>query len=416
MLSTLRRYTPRQREIRTLAGAAFVDSVGAGLFLAMIPVFVIQEVGVPAGWVGPVVGAASLLGLVSPMPAGRLADRYGDAVVWSALLIARAACYAGFLLVDTFLQYAVITCLCGLFDRASSTVQQAYVVRLVTADGRTEAMAALRTARNVGLSAGLLGAGVLITIGTRDAFLAGFAVNAVSYLVLLAAVRRVERHRPPVVGSPDTPPGPGGRSPRVDSPTPLRDRRYLLFSIGNSIVMLHDSVLFTLLPLWIITRTDLPRGVVGPLLALNTILTVLLQVPMSRWVRGVDAACRTTRRAAVPLIGACALFAGAELVPSGWGLVVVAAAVVLLTIGENMHTVAAFELAHRLAPERAAGRYLGLFNVGVSAQLAFGPPVMTGLVLRGTFGWAGLAVAFAAGIAALIAGSTPTRRYPHAGP
>ncbi|WBB78437.1 MFS transporter [Micromonospora sp. WMMD882] len=432
----LRRYVPREPQIRTLAVAAFVDSIGSGLFLALLPVFVVKELHVPATQVGLVVGAASVFGLVSPVPAGHLADRFGAARVWSGLLLTRAACYTGFLFVDSLAQYAVIACLCTMLDRASGTVQQAYVVSLAAGSNRSESMAALRTVKNIGLSVGLVGAGVLIAIGGRGAFLAGFAVNAASYLVLLSTVRTIERRRraaaaattavpaPPLGTAAETPAAPsaadGPGPPPVPGPpskpgggpaSPLRNRAYVLLSAGNAILLLHDSVLFTLLPLWVITRTSLPHGLVGPLLALNTVLTVAAQVPLTRWSDGVPAARRMLLVATAPLLGACALFAAAEPSAQVLAVLLVAAAVVLLTAGENLHTVGAFELAHQLAPDRHAGRYLGLFNVGVSAQLVFGPPVMTGLVLRGPLGWLGLAAAFAAGAGAVLAGARdPDRR------
>ncbi|KOX14636.1 MFS transporter [Micromonospora profundi] len=417
----LRRYVPREPQIRTLAIAALVDSIGSGLFLALLPVFVVTELHVPAVQVGLVVGAASVFGLVSPFPAGHLADRFGAAPVWSGLLVTRAACYTGFLFVDSLVQYAVIACLCTMLDRASGTVQQTYVVCLAAGSNRSESMAALRTVKNIGLSVGLVGAGGLIAIGGRGAFLAGFAVNAASYLVLLTTVRTIERRRragmataapapvqqavPDLTASPSAAHG-AGPPPVLGGPaSPLRNRAYVLLTAGNAILLLHDSVLFTLLPLWVITRTSLPHGLVGPLLALNTVLTVAVQVPLTRWSDGVTAARRMLLLATVPLLGACALFAASEPAPQLVAILLVAAAVVLLTAGENLHTVGAFELAHQLAPDRFAGRYLGLFNVGVSAQMVFGPPVMTGLVLRGPLGWLGLAAAFAAGAGALLAGA-----------
>jgi MFS family permease len=423
------RYLPRTRSGRVLAVAAAVDAVGTGLFLALIPVFVVTQLGVDPVQVGVVVGLANLLGLFAPVPAGLAADRFGAGTLWVVLLVARAVGYSGFLLVDTLTGYAVLTCALALLDRASTPVQQAFVVQVEPPEERSRSMAVLRTVRNAGLSVGLLGSGVVISIGGLSAFLTGFAINALSYLVLAVAVRGLDRERrtgPVDASAPGPGAGPGAgpvsgtaedssepdphHSPARDGGGVWRDRRYLLLSFGNMLLTLHDSMLFTLLPLWIVVKTAVPEAAVGPLLAVNTVLTVLLQVPLTRWAEGVPLARRTVVRSLLPLAGSCVLFAAAE--PSGAVVATTLAvlAVLALTLGENMHSVAAFELSHRLAPERGMGGYLGVFNLGWSAQVAVGPPFMTAVVLRGVVGWGALVGVFVVGVVSMAVGAATGRR------
>ncbi|WP_328647463.1 MFS transporter [Amycolatopsis sp. NBC_00348] len=385
-------YAPRTRAGRLLACAAAGDSTGSGLFLALAPVFVVTYLGVDPVRIGVVLGAANLLGLASPVLAGALADRFGADRVWSVLLLARAIGYSGFVFVSSFSAYAVLTCAVCVLDRAAPAVQQAFVVQVEAADERTRSMAVLRTVRNAGMSLGLLGSGVMIAMGAEWSFRLGFAVNALSYVGLLVVVRVLGRDLP----RPAPSAGPTQRS-KVDG-------RYVLMSIGNAVLSLHDSVLFTLIPLWLVTRTQAPPALIGPLLASNTVLTVLLQVPLSRWCAGPAAARRTVVRALAPLAGSCLLFLAAEPAGPAGAIGLAVAAVMVLTVGENMHSAAAFELSHRLAPDRAMGAYLGVFNVGNAAQLSFGPPFMTAVVLRGPLGWASLAVAFAVGGVLMVAG------------
>jgi hypothetical protein len=107
----------------------------------------------------------------------------------------------------------------------------------------------------------------------------------------------------------------------------------------------------------------------------------------------------------LPLVGACVLFGVAEPAGAAVATVLAVLAVLALTLGENMHSAGAFELSHRMAPEHAAGGYLGMFNLGWSAQLAAGPPFMTAVVLRGALGWGALAGVFVLGTAAMTIGS-----------
>ena len=394
MKKLLAAYQPRTRSGRVLASAAMADSVGSGLFLALIPVFVVAKLGIDPVKVGLVLGAANLFGLLSPLPAGRLSDRFGP----GAGVVGVAREPSGRL--RGIPVRGLVHRVRGPYVRAeparpgSSPVQQAFIIQVEPPDERTRSVAIIRTVRNAGMSVGLLLSALAIAV---DAYRIAFAFNAASYLVLLLAVWTLRGQAVP-------------RSvPREGEDTRgnvLRDRRYLLMSIGNAVLMLHDSVLFTLIPLWMVTKTAAPVWLVGPLLALNTVLTVLLQVPLTTWATQVDAARRTLVRSLVPLVGACLLFLAAEPSEAVLAACLAVLAVVVLTFGENLHSVGAFELAHRLAPEHATGAYLGAFNLGVSAQLAFGPPFMTAVVLRGPVGWVALAVTFVVGGALMMAGSS----------
>lgn len=283
----------------------------------------------------------------------------------------------------------------GLLDRANSPVQQVFVLRLEPPEHRSRSMAMLRTAINIGI--GLLLGGVVISIGSREAFAAGFLANALSFLVLLVVMRRLAKHHQTNETEHD--------DEHIDRPAhtaALRDRPYLTLAAGNALMLLHDSVLFILLPLWIISKTDISPAWIGPLLAANTALTVLLQVPLTRWVHSIPTARTTTAWSLLPLLLAVTLFALAELADTTTQLAAVIAAVVLLTFGENLHSVAAFELSYRLAAERSFGSYLGVFDFGHATQLALGPPFMTVLVLRGPLGWTALGTALTLGATLMI--------------
>lgn len=418
IVDLLRAYVPRTRSGRLLAYGAAIDSLGTGLFLSLLPVFLVRSLGVEPVYVGVIVGFANLIALFASIPTGWLCDILGAGTVWKALVVIRMCGYVGFLFVDSFSAYALLTCLLVPLDRGSGTAQQAFVVRSEAPGERSRSMAGVRTARNIGMSAGLLLTGAVLWLDTGWAFQVGFLVNALSYGALLAAVVAAARAAVP----PKETESPGNTSPAEPTaeeavsagPPPLRNRRYLTLVVGDTFVLLHDSLLFTLFPLWLVSRTEIPDAMVGPLLALNTVLTVLLQVPLTRWAKDHDGARRTTIVALAPLLACCLLFAASE---TSTGVAVATsfavAAILALTVGENLHSVGSFELSHRMAPPELVGRYLGVFNLGTSAQLTIGPPLMTAVVLRGPSGWIVLAGAFALGVVLMAVGARrPRERAP----
>lgn len=415
MLSALvRAYVPNTRSGRMLSLGAAIDSLGTGLFLSLLPVFLVRSLGVEPLYVGLIVGFANLIALFVSVPTGWLCDLLGADFVWKSLVVIRMIGYTGFLFVDSFLAYALLTCLLVPLDRGSGTAQQAFVVRSEPPGERSRSMAGVRTARNVGMSVGLLLTGVVLGLGTDWAFQLGFLVNALSYGALLAAVMTVARAGAAAKSTePADQPEPAERSAEQPSeketgegPSPFRNRRYLTLVAGDALVLLHDSLLFTLFPLWLVSRTEVPDAMVGPLLAVNTVLTVLLQVPLTRWAKDHDGARRTVIAAVGPLLACCLLFVAAEV--SGGAAAATALSVVAilsLTVGENLHSVGSFELSHRMAPPALIGRYLGVFNLGNSMQLTIGPPFMTAVVMRGSAGWIVLAGAFALGTLLMAVGA-----------
>ncbi|MFE0738566.1 MFS transporter [Streptomyces sp. NPDC058855] len=408
---------PKTPAGRRLAAGAAVDSVGSGMFLAASTLYFVTVVGLPAAQVGVVLSVAAAAGLLSPVPLGRLADRVGPVRVYVGLLAVRGLGYAGFALVDSFWPYAVLTCVLTALDRGCSPLQQVVVGIVEGGENQTRTMASIRSVRNIGLTAGFLLAGAVLAIEEQAAFVALFLGNALTFWVIAAVVEQLRRRSAAAPASaagaeaePSASPAP---APAEEVPaavrSPFRDLRFMLFTISNGVLSLHDSVLFILLPLWLITATDAPSSSVSVLLAVNTVLTVLLQVYVARFAETTAGALRLVPVALVPLLVSCAVFAGAEHVPVWPAAACAVLAVVLLTVGENLHSVAVWNLSYELSPPPARARYLAAFSLGMTGQQIVGPVLMTGVLLpMGTAGWAVLAVVYA--VAALVVRATGAPR------
>ncbi|MEU6620668.1 MFS transporter [Streptomyces litmocidini] len=400
---------PRTPAGRRLAAGAAVDSVGSGMFLAASTLYFVTVVGLPAARVGLVLSVAAVAGLLSPVPLGRLADRVGPVRVYVALLTLRGLGYAGFALIDDFWPYAVLTCVLTALDRGCSPLQQVVVGIVEGGQNQTRTMASIRSVRNIGLTAGFLLAGAVLAIQERAAFVALFLANAATFWVIAVVVEQLRRRAAAV-----PPPAPAPQADAAEpQPTavrsPFRDLRFMLFTVSNGVLSLHDSVLFVLLPLWLTTATDAPSSAVSVLLAVNTVLTVLLQVYVARFAETTAGALRLVPVALVPLLVSCAAFAGAEHVPVWPAAACAVLAVVLLTVGENLHSVAVWNLSYELSPVPARSRYLAAFSLGMTGQQIVGPVLMTGVLLPlGTAGWAVLAAVFA--LAAVVVRATGAPR------
>lgn len=399
LLATL----PRTPSGRKLAAGAAVDSIGSGMFLAASTLYFVTVVGLPATQVGMVLSVAGVVGLLSPVPLGRLADRTGPTKVYVALLAARGVGYAGFALVDSFWPYAILTCVLTALDRGCSPLQQVVVGLIEGGGNQTRTMASIRSVRNIGLTAGFLLAGAVLAIGYRAAFAALFLGNSLTFFVIAVVVERLRRKTAAMDRRAESAKASADSAASVRSP--FRDLRFMLFTVSNGVLSLHDSVLFVLLPLWLATATTVPASAVSVLLAVNTVLTVLLQVYVAKFAETTARALKLIWAALLPLLLSCGVFAGAEHV-SVWPAVAFAVfAVVLLTVGENLHSVAVWNLSYEMAPTPARARYLAAFSLGVTGQQILGPVLMTAVMLPlGSIGWALLAVVLV--LAALVVRAT----------
>ncbi|MEU8927433.1 hypothetical protein AB0D10_42065 [Kitasatospora sp. NPDC048545] len=185
----------------------------------------------------------------------------------------------------------------------------------------------------------------------------------------------------------------------------------MLLTASNGLLLLHDSVLLVLLPVWVVTRTSLPAAIVAGLLAVDTVLTVLPQLGFSRTERLTHRLDAVLLAAAGFLVAACAAFPAAAHLSGAWAVAGCAAAVALLTVGENLHAVAGWQLSFDLAPADRRTEYMAVFNLGLGLQNVVGPALMTSLVLgAGPTGWLLLATLFTG--SALACRAAGTQRAP----
>ena len=155
-------------------------------------------------------------------------------------------------------------------------------------------------------------------------------------------------------------------------------------------------ILLLPLPLWIVGHTRAPGWSVGALLLLNTFIVIAFQVRVGRNVRHDQAGRRGLRRAGLLFAVSCCAIGFTAGLPGWAALLLLAAAIAVLSAGELNHAAGTFTLDFGLAPAHAQGQYQGLAGLGLGAGGAAAPTLMIGLCLTfGTVGWIGLGGFFA---------------------
>ena len=377
---------------RVLALAQLSNSVGDGAYYTTSALYFTQVVGLAPARVGLGLTVGWAVGSLVGVPLGRLADRRGTRGTAVLLALATGLVVASFTVVRGFVPFVLAACAYAAAQSGLAAARQALLAGLVPAGERTGLLAHLQSTLNAGLAVGAGLGGLALSAGTRTAYLAVFALDAVSFLVCAALLLRL----PSVPAVPSRPEGLGV----------LRDRPYALVALLNTVLLLRLPLLSLVLPLWITRRTDAPAWLVSALFVLNTGAVMLFQVRAARGVTGPATAMRAVRRAGWVMLAACVVFAlsaGASLWVAVGALVLGA---VLQVVAEMGQSAGSWQLSFDLAPEGRVGEYQGLFGTGVTVARTLGPLLLTTLLVEwGTPGWlllggAMLAASYAMGPAA----------------
>ncbi|WP_329586551.1 MULTISPECIES: MFS transporter [Streptomyces] len=382
------RTRPGHRQFLPLVQAAtLIEWTGTGLFLAVSTIYFVKVAHLGTASVGTGLTIGGAVALAAAVPIARLAARHGPKPVLIGVMLLRALATVGYLWVDGWWSFLLVVSAIAVTEQSSPPLVQSYVGARAPESLRAKVMAVQRTVVNLGISLGGLIAGVALGSGTPGAFRPLLIGGALAYVAVAAVYATARREEATTVAG-------GARVAEL-----LKDRRLLGFTAYNALVSLWMPVLNVAFPLWLVTETDVPERYVGVLYAVNTVLCIALQYPLNRCYSTTRRAWFSYAAAALLLSGGALAFAAAPGFGARRALLVLGAAVVLLTFAELLQVGASWTLSFDLAPEGSRSAYLVLFNTSRTvANRVAGPVLMTGVVLAlGTAGWIVLAGALLLG-------------------
>ncbi|MFJ6935119.1 MFS transporter [Streptomyces sp. NPDC101132] len=416
LFAQLRR-PPGGRDARIMLFAQLLDRTGTGVWAASMVLFFTFVIGLDAGRLGLMLGAGAVAGIVGSPIAGHLAERFAVRPLLIACHLIRLVALLALLVVTRFEALLLIVALTFLGDRAAKTLEMLFATR-VAGERRATYQALSRSAANAGYAVGAGIAAAGLAVGTRGAYELLILANALSYLLAAALTwrtaeppavrisepRPVRAAEPPAAGAAEPPTAPAAPAPpaAVVGPAPSaavaanpwRDRGYLRFVLLDIPLCLDDAILSVGLPLWLVHHTDAPHALVPAFLFLNTVLVVVLQLPVSAKVERPRQAARSVAWYGLFLLGACALVAVTPARGPWTASATLLAAAVLVTAAELVRSVSSWELAVSLAPTEGKASYLGVAGISSATQKAAGPLLLTAAVTpAGPVGWLALGAA-----------------------
>lgn len=348
-----------------LAALLFINrlSTMVKLFMAL---YLRQELGLAietVGWLLSGYGAGLLIG---SMVGGLLSDHFSTARLTAALFFVSAWVLVLLGLVTDVPLLAGLLLFSGVLDGAIRTLHQRLIMEYCQVAQRARAQSLSRVARNLGMAvAGVVG-GVLAQTDFRWVF---FVSAAMTLLALLWFVRTTF-HRPVLI--PDVVP-----EIASGSCVPYRDKPFLWLLAASVVLGLAFDPVYSMLGNYLLEYYRLSTEVIGWQFALNAVLVVVLQIPLSHWSEQWGA-----RRQL--LAGSLFLACGLGMLPLGSGVLYVCLSTVIWTLGEALFMQPLNVLVMQHAQGGKSGHYFGLFFMCWSASALLSPAL--GGQLYGHFG------------------------------
>ncbi|WP_406285609.1 MDR family MFS transporter [Streptomyces sp. NBC_00209] len=354
------------REFWWLWTSTLVNRLGAfvATFMAL---YLTLDRGYSASYAGLVAALHGLGGVVSSLGAGVLTDRVGRRPTMLAAQLSTAAAVAVLGFMTHPAAIAGVAFLVGMASNASRPAVQAMIADIVPAKDRVRAFSLNYWAINLGFAVSSAGAGFVAEYSYRAGFVGEAAMTLVCAVVVFLKVpeSRPERSGGPSVGG--VPTGDGVRLSTV-----LRDGRFMGVVGLSFVIALIFQQGYVGLP--VAMGTDgLSSSDFGTAIAVNGVLIVVLQIPVTRFIQSRD-----PRR----LLVASSLLAG-----YGFGLTAFAGSVGVYALTISVWTVAEIinapvqnGLVVQLSPAHGRGRYQGMYTLSWSAA-ALIAPLMSGVVI-----------------------------------
>jgi len=364
------------RQVWIVCAAMLVNRAGT-MVLPFLVLYLSQSLGIAPTRAALALTVYGIAAMIAGPIAGRLCDRLGSVQVMKMSLFASGVLLLVFPLAQTLVAILAMTFVWSFVSEAVRPAALAAVAELAAPGQRRAAFALIRLAVNLGMSVGPAAAGFLVLLSFHAIFWVDGLTSILAGVVLLLWPLRAAK----VLGSAAAlleEPVDVARDIEAESATPptaavpsdvlgvLRDRRLVYFLLALIPVYLIFFQLTSAMPLFLVQHLGLPESFFGLIFTLNTLLIVLVEVPLN-----LSMAHWEHRRA---------LVLGAMLYAVGFGALAlvtdraaILATVVIWTIGEMILLPTSAAYIAEIAPPGKQGECMGLYSMTFSLAFSFGP-------------------------------------------
>lgn len=379
---------------RRLLFGNFLSSLGSGLTLPLLIVYLNQIRGFSLITAALVISWMSIFGLVATGPVGAAIDRFGPKPVMITGLIIQTLATASWSIVHSTSQAYLIAALTAIGQSGLWPAQNTIVARMVPPEKRQNIFGISFMFLNLGLGIGGLVSALIVDLNDPGSFVRLYLIDASSYLLYLLVFATLPNFK--FISEQESNAG--------SYRDLLRDRKLIYYFVTTLLMLtcgygsMMDAGIAPLLTVF----AGQSAKVLGPIWAINTFVIVIGQLYFIKLLQGRS---RSRLLQIISLLWAISwitLAAGLKL-PGLLPAVLAGLAMGIFAIGEMVWSPVGPAIPNDLAPEHLRGRYNAVSSLNWSLSGAIGPAI-GGLMLHRNlpYQWIALLI-LGCGISAILA-------------
>ena len=351
------------RNVWLITFATLINRSGT-MVLPFLVLYMTSKINVSPGEAGLVLAFYGAGAFVTAPFVGKLSDKLGSLFVMKVSLILTGIVIIFYSFIQNFHAILGITLLWSVISEAFRPANLSLISNETETVQRKTAFALNRLAINLGMSIGPVIGGFLSAFN----FSLLFYVNGTTSI--LAGIFLMIVHIQPRQEA-------GSEKEEIDAAQQLvetkrntqsifRDKRFLFFMLALIPVELVFFQFLGGLPLYIVQELKYSTSTFGILMAVNTVLIILVEVPLNNAMAHWDDRKSLALGALFCAIG----FGAMAFSPS---LVLIIITIIVWTFGEMIFFPSSTSYTAILSPEHRRGEYMGYFQMTFSFSLMVGP-------------------------------------------
>ena len=350
------------REFWFLMIGSIVFTTGASLVWPFLSIYIQEKLDIPLRYSTLLISLRAFSGvLASFFFAGSFADRFGRRLLILVSLCGGFVYYLGLKFADELWEFALLMVFWGMLDIFYPVGINAMIADIIPSANRLEAYSILRIVYNTGYGVGPILGGIMAARSYDTIFLAAASGYALSFLFMLFFTKETltEEIRSKAAG----------RKEDYSILIVLKDRLYTLSVFLNGMIYITSAGVFNLLSLYAVRNFGIPESSISVVFTVNAVMCVTLQLAVIRLINGKQPMKLMCISGLLYMVSVCSI----ALIDQVWWYCICMA---VMTLGELIMSPTMSDLAAKMAPENARGRYMSVLSLARPFGQGIGPALL----------------------------------------
>ncbi len=344
-----------------LATASMINRMGM-MVLPFIVLYAVEELNASPSEAGIILAVYGIGSLITSPFAGKLSDKIGSVKLMEISLILTGVFLFAYSMVTDLYLFILLSFLFAVISEAFRPASMSFISNNIGSERRKTAFALNRLAINLGMSIGPVLGGILSQINFSLLFYFDGATSLAAGFFLIA----IRLQSQPVLPEPEAIDEEAVKESNTISP--FRNRKFVYFMLALIPVVVIFFQHIGAMPLFFVEEIGLSKATFGFLMATNTVLIILIEVPLND-------AMRLWKPWKALALGSFLAALGFGMMAFITQLPLLVLSITIWTFGEMIVFPTAGDYVAQISPENRRGEYMGYFQMAFSFSFMVGPLV-----------------------------------------